>query len=244
MHSAALDHGHSGIELSNISFLVFRWSCPSVRCRPRTRRQHGASRCAIRSFAPMNRTLPLCREYVFGFSPGHTGTTTLSSPSSYVSGSRNKSSVGFAFEVGVFQPRGPRTVAGQVNDVNLEVHHARHTYLPALHEQIGQYVKPDDQLDLCVDLSHTNLYFFRGLVQVMREDNMRFRWVRIRRDGVETARSLTHSSTMMIPAQYDALNRRWHNRFSTWVGFHPWGELQSVVLKVRPPCPASLQCAV
>lgn len=167
---------------------------------------------------------PPCRKYVFGFSPGHTGTTTLSDVWSYRDGTRNLSSVFFTFE--------PFAMGARIEDADEEASLVRTRYLPTLervvrHETRHSRRPLQEPFDLCVDLSHYSLYFFRGLLKVMREERLPFQLLRIRRDAVETARSLTHPAFAN-----DATDERRGNHFHTSVGFNPLEAPRSVVLNV------------
>ena len=165
---------------------------------------------------------PPCRKYVFGFSPGHTGTTTLSDALSYRDGTRNLSSVFFTFE--------PFMMGARIEDEEEEASLVRTRYLPTLEKEVrkARHTRSlQEPLDLCVDLSHYNLYFFRGLLKVMRDEKLPFQLLRIRRDAVETARSLTHPAYAN-----DATDERRDNHFHTSVGFNPLEAPRSIVLNV------------
>jgi len=126
-----------------------------------------------------NNSLPACGQYVFGFSTGHVGTTTLSRSSSYADGSWTLlSDVAFFFEVDHRVTRHGLSVREQEG-------HVRDVYLKEIARLLGTRRKR-----VCVDLSHFTLLYFEGLIQVMRAERLPFKLVRIRRDAMETARSL------------------------------------------------------
>lgn len=119
-----------------------------------------------------------CGELVIGYSTGHVGTTTLSSSQPYMDGSHAKvKDIAFFFEIGRMRKRRNATLKD-------EEQHVRGKYFGAIRSQLkGEFHKT------CVDLSHMNLYFIRGLLSVLRADRVPYRLVRIRRDAVEVARS-------------------------------------------------------
>ena len=136
-------------------------------------------------------TLPACSKYVFGFSTGHVGTHTFCNPHSYVSGRASVESVGFTFERGVMHTSEYDNVTADA-----EEQHVRGTYLPLLRQQSwssdSQHRK--HPLATCVDLSHPNLYFYEGLLRVLRPAAA-LAFVRIRRPEVEVARSFVAESS-------------------------------------------------
>ena len=155
-----------------------------------------------------------CKSYVFGFSNGHAGTTTLSEPATYA-GSRRLNSTGFAFEVG---GRKYALTNRATDSVQREIEHVRNVYLPALWKIIeGKKTVPHGaQLNECVDLSHFNLFFFRGLLHVMRELQLPFKLVRLRRDAVELSRSFGDPDLL-------------------WVAFRPFEAPHARVLQLARP---------
>ena len=92
-----------------------------------------------------------CQSYVFGWSTGHVGTTTLSSNASYASGpSRPLSSVLFVFE----QEFRRSYDYGNRTSLADEEAHVQHTYLPGL-ERIRRNRNP--AASMCVDLSQLDI---------------------------------------------------------------------------------------
>ena len=130
------------------------------------------------------RSKKTCQHYVFGFSNGHVGTTTMDDHSFYHD---PESTTGFGFEVVGLWKHGPWHAWRAPSTVAEEVQFVNSTYLPALWKATSP---GGAQKKACVDLSHTNLFFFRGLLKVLREANLPFKLVRVRRDAVELALSL------------------------------------------------------
>ena len=175
---------------------------------------------------------PACEEFVFGFSTGHTGTTSLSDRDTFSSGlSRPLSDVAFFFEVGGAQ----RNTA----DVREQERHVRNVYLPSL--AAGLETKRDHGLlrkhgpvPLCVDLSHWDLFFYRGLIRTMEVGRKSFRFVRIRRDAIEIARSLAENT------QLSTHDLHYHKKFHTVTGFDPFEARDAIVLGVGEAAWANL----
>ena len=144
--------------------------------------------------------LPPCRKFVFGFSTGHVGTTTLSNRTTYRNGAANLSDFSFFFEP-------DKSVVRHGLSIHAQEDHVRNVYL----NQLSRRLAGTRLLRACVDLSHFTLLFFEGLIRVLQSEGLPFELVRIRRDAVETARSLG-------------------NRFV--VGFRPFDAPESLQLRV------------
>ena len=154
------------------------------------RRQPGVETWS--AFFSNHSALPQCDEFVFGFSTGHVGTTTLSHSSTYEDGINQLSDVALFFELdGAAQwrknnlrPSEARAIKA-LESVEAQERHVRERYLKQMAILLnGRRVK------VCVDLSHFTMLYFTGLINVMRAERLPFRLVRIERDAVEVARSL------------------------------------------------------
>lgn len=118
-----------------------------------------------------------CSVFVLGFSTGHVGTTTLSNQHSYVDGSSPLSSYHFIFE--------NVKLRVTMNTTFLDEEKYAKKYLKSL-------VIPGEH-QKCVDLSHYWMSFGRGLIKLLRENEVEVRVVRIRRDACEVAKSFAES---------------------------------------------------
>lgn len=121
-------------------------------------------------------------KFVLGFSTGHVGTTTFSSPSAYVATNSSRD-IHFVFEKGGVPPS---TCAQDDWDFKKEIVHSEYYYLPELMRGISL-----SRNSTVVDLSHANICFYRGLVNVLHSNRIPFTFVRIRRDRIETALSMS-----------------------------------------------------
>jgi len=128
--------------------------------------------------------LPACGAYVFGYSTGHVGTTTLSRSSTYAHGGTNKTDVAFFFELDHSFGH-TNTIGRHGLSIAEQENHVRNVYLKEMSQRLGQR-----RARICVDLSHFHLHYFEGLLRVMRAERRPLKLVRIRRDAVEVARSL------------------------------------------------------
>ena len=141
---------------------------------------------------------PACDEYAFAYSTGHVGTTSLCDRETYADGpTMKRSDVAFFFE-----PDG--TVKQHGLSLDEQEDHVRKTYLEALSR-----VRPGDNVReprarLCVDLSHFNLLYFEGLIRVMRAERLPFKLVRIHRDAMEVARSVSRKGLAIGFRPFDA----------------------------------------
>ena len=156
-----------------------------------------------------NSTLPACGAYVFGFSTGHVGTTTLCDKKTYADNTTNLDDVGLLFEPDKFVHfAGDETVVRAHGQLTIEEQeaHVRGIYLKEVSMLLGTR-----RVSWCVDLSHMTLHYFDGLIRVMRAEGLPFRLVRIRRDALEVARSL-------------------HGKFD--VGYRPFDAPETLVLRV------------
>lgn len=124
-----------------------------------------------------------------GFSTGHVGTTTLSNSDSYINFSQPTI---FIFERGAIKK-------GEYAESSLEheVEHVKKIYGRYI---IAQIKVKCGEMEIfkavnVVDLSHSSLFFYRGLIEVAKEyEKIKLHFVRIRRDRLETALSLNASS--------------------------------------------------
>lgn len=159
---------------------------------------------------------------VVGFSTGHTGTTTLSNRTSY---DLENKLVWFFFE----QSTVNRTDYSKNFTIYDEINHVENDYGPRIcwiarmvmrnnrHLWSG---RPHNATVTVVDLSHSSLYFYRGLISVM--DNFREQisldFIRIRRDRIETAISMIGGKIPFF--EYD------------YFRYHPLENEPNVILKL------------
>jgi hypothetical protein len=122
--------------------------------------------------------------FIFGFSTGHVGTTTFSSRKAYVDDDLAKKQIHFVFERGGVPP----TACGRSSwDLKKEIIHVEFYYGPELLRVVSN---PKANTTI-VDLSHANICFYRGLINVLHSLQVSFRFIRIRRDRYETALSMS-----------------------------------------------------
>lgn len=136
---------------------------------------------------------------VLGFSTGHVGTTSLSDKNSYERINMDGQGIVFVFER-AFVNRTKYSASWTTVD---EIDHVQRTYGPYVLFRAGQaWTKlfPSTFSDVnfsknitIVDLSHSCLYFYRGIVAIaeLYPDNISLQFVRIRRDRIETVVSMT-----------------------------------------------------
>lgn len=123
-------------------------------------------------------------EFIFGFSTGHVGTTTLSSKKAYRDEDLAKKQIHFVFERGGVPPS---TCGRSSWDLKKEIVHVEFYYGPELLRSVAN-PKVNNTI---VDLSHANICFYRGLVNVLHSHQIAFRFIRIRRDRYETTLSMS-----------------------------------------------------
>ena len=124
--------------------------------------------------------------FVFGWSSGHVGTTTLSSSITY----SNPENINFIFET----KRHPSFLRNLKRSWKLFTHQdekkfVEKVFMPLMLDHLGNATT-------LVDLGHHNLYFIYGLLEYLNENKHKFRvlFVRICRERYETALSLTYST--------------------------------------------------
>lgn len=135
---------------------------------------------------------------VLGFSTGHVGTTSLSEKSSYEPHGQDKQSITMIFEEAHVNKTEYSLRNWTISD---EVWHFERIYGPYLfhkaQKQRNKAIKDNPNLEFSnvytiADLSHSNLYFYRGLMKVaMRSAHLDVQFVRIRRDRIETVVSMS-----------------------------------------------------
>ena len=159
---------------------------------------------------------------IVGFSTGHTGTTTLSNRTSY---DLKDELVWFFFE----QAGVNKTFYANNFTIYDEIKHVEKIYGPRLVKIAKENViernqsppGPDGVYNVTiVDLSHSSLFFYRGLIAVAKnnKDRLSLQFVRLRRDRVETAISMTGDRVPFF--EYDFFR------------YHPMENSPNVLLKV------------
>jgi hypothetical protein len=121
--------------------------------------------------------------FVVAFSTGHVGTTTLSDKRTYNSKDVKAANLHFVFEKGGVPPS---TCSSPSWNLQSEIEHVEHYYGPA----VLDYELFDKNFTV-IDLSHSNLCFYRGLIWVLRKSQVPFEFVRIRRERLETVISMS-----------------------------------------------------
>jgi hypothetical protein len=121
--------------------------------------------------------------FVFGFSTGHVGTTTFASYGAYEADDIRNKRVFLLFErAGV--PGG--TYKKNTWTLEKEIQHVEYYYGPEL---MGNVTHKNSMVR--VDMSHSNLFFYRGLLHVLTANNVSFSFVRIQRNRHELAVSMS-----------------------------------------------------
>ena len=119
--------------------------------------------------------------FVFAFTTGHVGTTSMSVPAGYSAQDIENNNVRFIFEkAGV-----PIETYESNFKLKDEIQHVEYYYGPKLLEKLAL-----SKANVRVDLSHGNLFFYRGLVHLLYKYNLNFTFIRIRRDRYETCLSM------------------------------------------------------
>lgn len=128
--------------------------------------------------------------FIFGFSTGHVGTTTMSNAKLYDTRLVLKNNIRFLFEEAAVPKK---AYESSTWDFRREVEHVEYYYGPKLLE------RSDFSKHLIrVDLSHSNLYFYRGLLAVLNFNNANYSFVRIYRERVEASISMIMQSGKMV----------------------------------------------
>jgi hypothetical protein len=121
--------------------------------------------------------------FVFGFSTGHVGTTTFASYGAYELEDIKANRVSLLFErAGV----PGNTYKKPSWTLESEIQHVEYYYGPEL---MGNVTHASSMVR--VDLSHSNLFFYRGLLNVLNKNNCSFSFVRIQRNRHELAVSMS-----------------------------------------------------
>ena len=125
-------------------------------------------------------------DFVFGWSTGHVGTTSLSSAETY----NNPQNITFIFEA----DRHPNYVHLLKANWNTFTHQNELKFVET--QFIPLMLKLRRNSTTLVDLGHHNLYFIYGLLEYIKlnPDKYRILFVRIRRDRHESALSLSYNS--------------------------------------------------
>jgi hypothetical protein len=175
--------------LSTLVFLVFEAQGFGIRpgtYMPMNETDRGKNLKSIKSFS--ERVAEMHKQgghltLIFGFSTGHVGTTTLCTPAAYNADEIAQNNVKFVFErAGV-----PPAVCGKRDwDMKKEIQHVEYYYGPEILTDV-----PLTGKSTIVDLSHANICFYRGLIHVLHRENIPFKFIRIRRERLETAVSLS-----------------------------------------------------
>jgi hypothetical protein len=134
-------------------------------------------------------------EYIFGFSTGHVGTTSLATKSIYRSGVYNTETVMRRLNEIHFEHEMKATRLEHGAWVNYD-HDGEFQWVKTVFfRSIKESMKPSEKCFF--DDGHHTLYFIYGLIRYLTElnqmnnDNLRYTIVRIRRNRIETAMSLT-----------------------------------------------------
>lgn len=159
----------------------------------------------------------LSYDFILGFSTGHVGTTSLSEGKLY----GNPEHVVFLHEsnFGHFKANNVHKERWRTMNKASEYDYVKSSYYPFL-------VNCRGDLQTLLDLGHHNLFFIDGLVRYLTNETMaRVMFVRIRRDRLESALSLTFDTPKH---QYDDLcnNRGLVYRYC------PFERTDDVILKV------------
>jgi hypothetical protein len=175
--------------LSTLVFLVFEAHGFGIRpgtYMPMNETDRGKNLKSIKSFS--ERVAEMHKQgghltLIFGFSTGHVGTTTLCTPAAYNADEIAQNNVKFLFErAGV-----PPAVCGKRDwDMKKEIQHVEYYYGPEILTDV-----PLTGKSTIVDLSHANICFYRGLIHVLHRENIPFKFIRIRRERLETAVSMS-----------------------------------------------------
>jgi hypothetical protein len=150
---------------------------------------------------------------VLGFSTGHVGTTTFSSREAYMEEDLVARGVKFVFERAGVRPT---TCARKDWDFKKEIQHVEYYYGPEILKSVST-----SKNSTVVDLSHANICFYKGLINVMHANKVPFTFVRIRRDRVETALSMS----IQDDSRVEFFKRDYYR-------YHPFENTQNVHLKV------------
>lgn len=158
-------------------------------------------------------------DFIFGYSTGHVGTTSMNDGGVF----GNPINMQFMHELASgpieFPNRNKMTTAvWSKSDFKAEYKWVKDVYVPFLWKSKGTK-------DVLVDLGHNNLYFARALVEyLMSETAHRFIFVRLRRDRLESAISLS----------FDRPNRQYTDICSSlWYRLCPFDREHDVIL--HPP---------
>lgn len=137
---------------------------------------------------------------ILGYSTGHVGTTTLGDKHSYNHVGDDGRTIAFVFERG-FVNKSLYFAGGWTEEE--EVNHIESVYGPyiltVVKEELAlrypgiRYSKQSVKSVVVVDMSHSNLYFFRGASRLAKEypSRLSVTFVRIRRDRIETILSMS-----------------------------------------------------
>jgi hypothetical protein len=138
-------------------------------------------------------------DFIFGWSTGHVGTTTLSRSRTY----GNPKNLIFLHET-IPRPNNQTNFTKQDLRKQNPVYKMPIDYLQSKQEEylyikniyIPYLVSMKKQYTTLIDLGHHNLYFIHGLVQYLEEYRHIYRilFIRVRRDRYETAISLTYKN--------------------------------------------------
>jgi hypothetical protein len=143
-------------------------------------------------------------EYVFGFSTGHCGTTSFSQKSVFGKGAR-QDQIHFEHEM---QTTRLNSLDYRHMDAATEYKYVK----GRLFRAIADAMRPGERV--FYDNGHHTLYFMNGLLKFLtdmkkiHEDAFKYHIIRVRRNRVETALSLTFMGEK--PADPDHLRTRWH----------------------------------
>lgn len=162
---------------------------------------------------------------VMGFSSGHVGTTSFSDTKSYSPIGADGELVDFIFEKGGVHKthyQNNWTVAQEINHIEKNyghyvLDHANQTML-----ELGMNSMDRTVTNITiVDLSHSCLFYYRGLISIAKNNSnkMSLEFIRIRRDRVETVISMTSDAKFFEHDYYR---------------YHPLENIPSVILSVNP----------
>lgn len=157
-----------------------------------------------------------------GFSSGHVGTTSFSDKNSYSPFGKSGELIDFIFEKGAVA----KTHYMHNWTITQEINHVEKTYGHYVLDHANQTMFAlginDTMKNITiVDLSHSCLFYYRGLIYVAKNNSnkMSVEFIRLRRDRVETVISMTSD-----PKFFD------HDYYR----YHPLENVPSVVLSVKP----------
>jgi hypothetical protein len=152
--------------------------------------------------------------FVFGFSPGHVGAASISSAGFHSDDVRDMNLTT------VHENGGVPTSTYNLTAWTLakEIEHAEYYYLP----EIMKNLSTSSGMNICMDLSHTNLYFYRGLIHVLTRNHVNFTFIRIHRQRHELAYSMTVSKGSEV-----------HFFWWEYFRYHPFENENNVVLKMN-----------